>query len=909
MGVLNLLDIFLGDANKRKLKKYESRVKEINSLESKIQALSDEELRAETDEFRQKIQIAISKKIRKDSIIHTDENETNDDGRDKKEKCKEKKKGKDNDDIGTLNDDKLREIESEIIKKELDEILPEAFAVVREASRRVLGMRHFDVQLIGGMILHDGSIAEMKTGEGKTFVAILPAYLNALSGRGVHIITVNDYLVKRDSEWMGKVFEFLGLSVGCVVESTPQEDRKAEYAKDITYATNNELGFDYLRDNMKVTLDDMVLVNRGFNFVIVDEVDSILIDESRTPLIISGPTTHDPRLYVAVDKIVSQLERSDYEIDEKHKNVQLTDSGNTHVEDLLHKTQILPKEEELYSSNSIALLNFILQSLRAHTLFKNGVDYIVKDGQAMIIDEFTGRIMDGRRYSDGLHQAIEAKEHLQIAPENQTLASITYQNFFRMYDKLSGMTGTAKTEAAEFFDIYKLSIVSVPTNKKVCRQDLDDLVFKNENEKFEAIVGTVREANKIGQPVLIGTVSIEKSEALSELLKKAKIKHNLLNAKHHEKEAEIIAEAGRLGAVTIATNMAGRGTDIMLGGNIQKETDKMIAKAVLENQSKLEKANKTTNEKTKENILKKVATVDAEKIAEEVRLKHKKEYEDVVKAGGLFVIGSERHESRRIDNQLIGRSGRQGDPGKTQFYLSLHDDLLRIFGGDRIDAFLSKFGFKGGEAMNHPMLNNIINKSQKKIELYHYEVRKNLLKYDDIINEQRKIIYEQRMSFVKSNNISNIFKQIVNDVNTDVVSNATENDKVDPKRLKELLSNAYFIPKSKMDFVRYDVESINKYCLFVYSNKYFNIDFETLTEIQRRVMLQTLDECWREHLYFLDHIKESIHLQAYAHTDPFNEYKFESYKLMQKTMNDFIYIVVKRLFNLSIEINDKDDKQ
>ena len=929
MNILNFLSAFFGDSNKRKLKKYEAKVKKINALESKIQALTDKELRAKTDEFKQRIQFALkkNKKIENQNVnfkknITTIDRKNNDNNSCANYKNNNKKKTKkDNNSIITDNcdnnniyntidsDDKLKEIENEIIKKELDEMLPEAFAVIREASRRVLGMRHFDVQLIGGMILHDGAIAEMKTGEGKTLVETLPAYLNALSGKGVHIITVNDYLVKRDSEWMGKIFEFLGLTVGCVTEDTPQEARKTEYAKDITYATNNELGFDYLRDNIKVSLDDMVLINRGFNFAIVDEVDSILIDESRTPLIISGPTTHDPRIYIAIDKIVSQLNPEDYEIDEKHKNVQLTDVGNTHIENLLHRAQILAKEEELYSSNSIALLNFILQSLRAHTLFKNGVDYIVKNGQAMIIDEFTGRIMDGRRYSDGLHQAIEAKEHLQIAPENQTLASITYQNFFRMYNKLSGMTGTAKTEAAEFFDIYKLPIVSVPTNKKVCRQDLDDLVYKNESEKFNAIIEAVKKANKIGQPVLIGTVSIEKSEKLSELLKNAKIKHNLLNAKHHEKEAEIIAEAGRFGAVTIATNMAGRGTDIMLGGNIQKETDKMITSAIAENQSKLEKVNKTTtSEKKKKEILKTITTVDAEKIAKEVKLKHKKEYEDVVKAGGLFVIGSERHENRRIDNQLIGRSGRQGDPGKTQFYLSLHDDLLRIFGGEKIDTFLSKFGFKGGEAMNHPMLNNIINKSQKKIESYHYEVRKNLLKYDDIINEQRKIIYEQRMNFVKSNNINNILKQIINDVNTDIVANATHNDKVDPKELKELMSDIYLIPRSKMDFVRYDVGSINKYCFFVYSNKYFNIDFNTLTEIQRRVMLQTLDECWQEHLYCLDHIKESIHLQAYAHKDPFNEYKFESYKLMQKTMNNFIYIVVKRLFNLTIE-TDEDNKK
>ena len=862
--IKKFLNIIFGDANERAIKKYEIRVREINALEPKMQALTDTELRAKTDEFMQKVK-------------------------------------------SVINENKTEDENNDAIDKMLDKILPEAFAVVREASRRVLGMRHFDVQLIGGMVLHDGAIAEMKTGEGKTLVATLPAYLNALSGRGVHIITVNDYLVKVGCDWMGKVYNFLGLSVGRVTEGTSQEDRKIEYEKDITYTTNNEIGFDYLRDNMKVSLDDMVLVPRGFNFAIVDEVDSILIDESRTPLIISGPTAHDPKLYMKVDSVVRQLVQEDYEIDEKHKNVQLTDAGNTHAEDLLHSAGILPADEELYSSNSFALLNFLTQSLRAHTLFKNGIDYLVKDGQAMIIDEFTGRIMDGRRYSDGLHQAIEAKEHLNIAPENQTLASITYQNFFRMYRKLSGMTGTARTEAAEFFDIYKLPIVSVPTNKKVIRQDLNDLVFKDEKDKFNAIIEAVKQAHEKGQPILIGTTSVEKSEALSELLNKAGLKHNLLNAKYHEKEAEIIAEAGRLGAITIATNMAGRGTDIMLGGNVQKEINKAIASAVAENQKNMEKLLSTNEDNDKSEIMKNVVNIDAEKIAEDIREKHKAEYEEVVKAGGLFVIGSERHESRRIDNQLLGRAGRQGDPGKTQFYLSLQDNLLRIFGGDKISVFLSRFGFKEGESMDHPMLNNIINKSQKKIETYHYEVRKNLLKYDDIVNEQRQIVYEQRMNFVKSQNMSNIFKQIVNDVNIDILANATQDDKVDPRELKQLLSDTYLFPISQINIADYDIEHINKVCNFIYASRFSDVDISLLEEVQRRVVLQTLDECWREHLYYLDHIKEGIHLRAYAHKDPFSEYKFEGYKLMQKTMNDFIYIVVKRLFNVKIEEGVRSD--
>ena len=856
--IKKILNAILGDANQRAIKKYELRVKEINALEAAMQKLTDTGLKAKTAEFKAKVSVAVSQ-------------------------------------------DKTEEENDQAINKVLNTILPEAFAVVREASRRVLGMRHFDVQLIGGMVLHDGAIAEMKTGEGKTLVATLPAYLNALTGRGVHIVTVNDYLVKVGSEWMGKVYEFLGLSVGMVTEQTPPENRKAEYAKDITYVTNNEIGFDYLRDNMKVTLDDMVLLSRGFNFAIVDEVDSILIDESRTPLIISGPTTHDPRLYIAIDEVVRQLKPEDYEIDEKHKNVQLTDTGNIHIENLLHSAGILPKNEELYSSNSFTLLNFIIQSLKAHKLFKNGTDYIVKNGQALIVDEFTGRIMDGRRYSDGLHQAIEAKEHLNIAPENQTLASITYQNFFRMYKKLSGMTGTAKTEAAEFFDIYKLPIVSIPTNKKVIRQDLNDLIFKDEKDKFNAIVEAVKEAHAKGQPILIGTASIEKSEILSNLLNQNGLKHNLLNAKHHEQEAEIIAEAGRLGAITIATNMAGRGTDIMLGGNIQKETDKAIAKALDKNRQQMETALAEQDEEKRQQMLNDIISVDAEQIAKDIQAKHKAEYEEVVKTGGLFVIGSERHESRRIDNQLLGRAGRQGDPGKTQFYLSLQDNLLRIFGGEKISVFLSRFGFKEGESMDHPMLNNIINKSQKKIEAYHYEVRKNLLKYDDIINEQRQIIYEQRMNFVKSDNMSGIVRQIISDVNADILEQATHNGQVSPHDLKQLLAGAYLFPVAQIKLTNYNLEHINTMCGFLYSSRFSDIGMDVLEDVQRRILLQTIDECWMEHLYYLDHIKEGIHLRAYAHKDPFSEYKFECYNLMQKTMNNFIYISVKRLFNVVIQ--------
>ena len=874
----NIFNLIIGDENAKHIKKYQERVRAINALEEKFSQFSDEQLKSQTNIFKQEIL-----NVRKDD-------------RDDEENYKAEQEG-------------------------LNQILPEAFAVVREASKRVLGMRHFDVQLIGGMALHDGNIAEMSTGEGKTFIETLPTYLNALTGRGVHVITVNDYLVKRDSEWMGRVYKFLGLSVGCVNGQTEIENRKEEYAKDITYATNTELGFDYLRDNMRATLDEMSIVNRGFNYAIVDEVDSILIDESRTPLIISGPAQYDPKTYVAIDKVVKQLKQEDYEIDEKRKSVQLTEVGNEHIEKLLKSYGLLGVNEELYSSNSFAILNFIIQSLRANTLFHNGVDYIVKDGAVLIIDEFTGRIMDGRRYGEGLHQAIEAKEGVKVEAENQTLASITYQNFFRMYKKLSGMTGTASTEASEFYDIYKLPIVTIPTNRPVIRQELDDLVFKNEEDKFNAIVERVKEANKKGQPILIGTISIDKSEKLSALLNKAGLKHNLLNAKYHEKEAQIVAEAGRFGAITIATNMAGRGTDIMLGGNVQKEIDDEIAKAkekldrnIADSEelatniadikkiigSKEDKENKDVKQESN------VGSIDALKIADEVRERHKKEYQQVVDVGGLLVIGSERHESRRIDNQLKGRAGRQGDPGQTQFYLSLKDNLLRIFGGEKIDMFLSKIGFKGNEPMNHPMLNSIINKSQKKIENFNYEIRKNLLKYDDIVNEQRKVIYEQRMAIVKSDNISRIFKQIVNDVNEDIIARATHNNEVDVRELKDLMQQTYLFAKSDINLSKYDLETLNTFCIQNYSNSYMNVDLYSLAEVQRRVMLQTLDECWREHLYYLDHIKEGIHLRAYAHKDPFSEYKFESYTLMQKTMNKFIYMVVGRLFNIRIEFNNEE---
>ena len=668
-----------GSANDRSLKAYQRRVPQINALEPAIAALSDEALRAKTDEFRQRLADGAT----------------------------------------------------------LDSLIPEAFAVVREAGKRVLGQRHFDVQLIGGMVLHDGKIAEMKTGEGKTLVATLPVYLNALAGKGVHVVTVNDYLASRDAEWMGQIYRFLGMTVGVIVHGLDDEQRREQYAADITYGTNNEFGFDYLRDNMKYRLEDMV--QRDFNYAIVDEVDSILIDEARTPLIISGPAEDSSELYRSVDAVVKELvkDAETYEKDEKFRTVSLTEPGSERVEDMLREAGIIT-EGNLYDIFNVSVVHHVQQSLRAHTLFARDVDYIVRDDQVIIIDEFTGRMMQGRRYSDGLHQALEAKEHVTVQAENQTLASITFQNYFRLYPKLAGMTGTAMTEADEFVEIYNLDVVEIPTNVPVARKDEDDEVYRSAEEKYEAIARLIEEARKTGQPMLVGTTSIEKSEVLSNHLKKKKIPHSVLNARFHDKEAEIVAEAGAPGAVTIATNMAGRGTDIKLGGNLE-----MRLKIALEG---IEDAGLR-------------ATREAE-IRDEIAAAHEK----VKQAGGLFVIGTERHESRRIDNQLRGRSGRQGDPGRSRFFLSLEDDLMRIFGSDRMGGMLQKLGLKEGEAIVHPWINKALEKAQKKVEARNFDTRKNVLKYDDVMNDQRKEVYAQRKEFMKATDVSETVAEMRSEV-------------------------------------------------------------------------------------------------------------------------------------------------
>ena len=656
-----------GTTNDRKVTKYRSRVAEINALEPQLAALSDDDLKARTARFREELA----------------------NGRD------------------------------------LEDLLVEAFATVREAAKRTLGQRHFDVQLIGGMVLHEGCISEMKTGEGKTLVATLPVYLNALEGKGVHVVTVNDYLARRDAAWMGQIYEFLGLTVGCIVHGLSDQERRQQYACDVTYGTNNELGFDYLRDNMKFHLEEMV--QRPHNYAIVDEVNSILIDEARTPLIISGPVDDKSELYNAIDKFIPDLTAEDYELDEKQRSITLTEKGNEHLEQVLGAAGLL-KGTNLYDAENVTVVHHVNQALRAHKMFQRDKDYIVKDDQVIIIDEFTGRMMPGRRYSEGLHQALEAKEHVAIQPENQTLASITFQNYFRLYGKLAGMTGTAATEASEFMDIYKLDVIDIPTNVAVKRKDEDDEVYRTAREKYAAIIEIIKDARQRGQPVLVGTTSIEKSELLSGMLKKDSVVHSVLNARYHEQEAQIIAQAGVAGAVTIATNMAGRGTDIKLGGNVEMRIASELASITDPDERRRRE----------------------EKIKQEVEENRQK----VLDAGGLFVIGTERHESRRIDNQLRGRSGRQGDPGRSLFYLSLDDDLMRIFGSERMDKMLQTLGLKEGEAIVHPWINKALEKAQQKVEARNFDIRKNLLKFDDVMNDQRKVIFDHRISIMRGEDVS-----------------------------------------------------------------------------------------------------------------------------------------------------------
>jgi len=748
----------------------------------------------------------------------------------------------------------------------LQDLLPEAFASVREAAKRAIQHRHFDVQLMGGIALHNGKIAEMRTGEGKTLVATLPVYLNALSDKGVHVVTVNDYLAQRDADWMRPVYEALGMSVGYILGDMKDEDRRNAYAADITYGTNNEFGFDYLRDNMKFR--DSELVQRPFNFAIIDEVDSILIDEARTPLIISGQVEDSAEMYHSVDKIIPELEDPDFEVDEKYKNATLTDRGNEHVEEILLKHNLLTSGN-LYDAENIGLVHHVNQALRAHKLFTRDVDYIVKDNQVIIIDEFTGRMMEGRRFSEGLHQALEAKEGAKVQNESQTLASITFQNYFRLYPKLAGMTGTAMTEAAEFEEIYELRVVDMPTNKEQVRTDHHDEIYRTAEEKFEAILKQIQRCHDREQPVLVGTTSIEKSEMLSTLLKKEKIKHNVLNARYHEQEAHIVAQAGRPNAITIATNMAGRGTDIKLGGNLEMRIEAEVA----------------------EDLDDKKRTALIKKIKSELSKDSKK----VKEAGGLFIICTERHESRRIDNQLRGRSARQGDPGETKFYLSLEDDLMRIFGSEKMDVFLQKMGLKRGQPIIHPWINKAIERAQKKVEAQHFEVRKNLLKFDNVMNDQRKVVYEQRREIMSSDNLADVVKDMRHEVIEDMVgkfipSNSyseqwdIKNLNVESHRLLNIdppleeWANEEGV--ADQEILERLLDSSDKHM----AEKAVKFTPELMRSVEKSVLLQILDQTWKEHLLNLDHLRQGIQLRAFGQRDPLNEYKTEAFEMFSSML-------------------------
>lgn len=821
--MLGLIQKVFGTANDRIVKRLRKEVEIINSYESGMQKLSDSELKAKTEELKQKY------------------NQTQD----------------------------------------LDMLTYEAFAVVREAARRVLKMRHFDVQLVGGLILHRGKITEMRTGEGKTLVATLPAYLNALTGKGVHIVTVNDYLAKRDSEWMGKIYEFLGLSVACITNETSDKDRKAAYNSDITYATNNELGFDYLRDNMKFSLESKV--QRPFNYAIIDEVDSILIDEARTPLIISGPVDDNSELYTIMDAVVKHVKPELYELDEKSRSVNLNDAGIEFIEAKLKSIGLLEGEEaSLYDFANMHLVHYINQALRAHTLFKKDVDYMIQNGQVMIIDEFTGRIMDGRRYSEGLHQALEAKESVKIQNENQTLASITFQNYFRMYPKLAGMTGTAMTEAAEFREIYKLDVITVPTHHPIKRQDHDDAIYGSISDKYEAILQNIKECHAKGQPVLVGTISIEKSEEISKLLAKANLPHAVLNAKYHAQEAQIIAQAGRYGAITIATNMAGRGTDIMLGGNADMRMQEEISAELSDKERKA----------AEEKIIKEV---EAEK-------------EKVKAAGGLYIIGTERHESRRIDNQLRGRSGRQGDPGDTQFYLSLEDDLMRIFASEKISGLLRTLGLKDGEAIHHPMISRALEKAQTKVEAHNYEIRKTLLKYDDVMNDQRKVIFEQRNEIITSESVHDILENMAAEVAEIIVSShipsGSYREDWDIEGLCKEIHRVFGVYLNPSDISEANVteeDIVNKIIAMskeLFEAKLKDLGEEVMREGEKYVLLTSLDTSWKDHLHTLDYLRQGISLRAYGQKDPLNEYKREAFNLFERMLDGLRYTFIQRMSHL-----------
>ncbi|MFV1599445.1 MULTISPECIES: preprotein translocase subunit SecA [unclassified Phaeobacter] len=794
-----------------------------------------------------------------------------------------------------LSDQELQDKTAELRKRagdgeSLDDLLPEAFANVREAARRALGLRAFDTQLMGGIFLHQGNISEMKTGEGKTLVATFPAYLNALTGKGVHVVTVNEYLAKRDSEWMGKVFAQLGMTTGVIWSGQPDAEKMAAYQSDVTYATNNELGFDYLRDNMKPSLDQVF--QKHHNFAIVDEVDSILIDEARTPLIISGPAEDRSELYSTIDKMIPLLSDDHYELDEKTRGVTFTEDGNEYLEQQLIAHGLLEEGASLYDPESTTVVHHVNQALRAHKLFQRDKDYIVRDGEVVLIDEFTGRMMAGRRLSEGLHQAIEAKEEVKIQPENTTLASVTFQNYFRLYSKLSGMTGTAMTEAEEFAEIYGLGVVEVPTNRPIARKDEDDQVYRTAVEKYRAMIEETKKAHEKGQPVLLGTTSIEKSELLSQMLEKEGIKHNVLNARHHEQEAKIVAEAGRLGAVTIATNMAGRGTDIQLGGNVE---------------------------------LKVLDALDAQPDADPVALrteeeaKHAAEKQSVLDAGGLFVMASERHESRRIDNQLRGRSGRQGDPGRTVFYLSLEDDLMRIFGSERLDKLLSTLGMKEGEAIIHPWVNKSLERAQAKVEGRNFDMRKNVLKFDDVMNDQRKVIFNQRREIMAAEDLSEIVGDMRHEVIDDLLDvhmpAKTYADQWDSEGLQAQVREKLGLDVPVVDWAAeegVDDEQIRERLVAASDAKMAEkteaFGAETMRNIEKQVLLQTIDAKWREHLLTLEHLRSVVGFRGYAQRDPLNEYKNESFQLFENMLDTLRETVTQQLAHVR-PISEEEQRQ
>ncbi len=771
----------------------------------------------------------------------------------------------------------------------LDDLLVDAFATVREAAKRALGERPYDVQLVGGVVLHNGMISEMKTGEGKTLVATMPVYLNALEGKGVHVVTVNDYLARRDAEWMGKIYDMLGLSVGVIVPQMSDEDRRVSYSADVTYGTNSEFGFDYLRDNMKFTLEDMV--QREFNYAIVDEVDSILVDEARTPLIISGAAEASSDMYAAVNEVIPDLVEEDYEKDEKMRTVTLTDQGTEHVEQLLDEAGLL-QNGNLYDYANVSLVHHVNQALRAHTMFQRDTDYMVHNGQVVIVDEFTGRMMEGRRFSEGLHQALEAKEGVTVEQENQTLASITYQNYFRMYPKLAGMTGTAMTEAGEFSEIYKLEVIEIPTNLPIVRDDRDDEVYRSTAEKYDAIVELIEDCRERKQPVLVGTVSIEKSEDISELLKKKDIPHQVLNARYHEQEAYIIAQAGAPGAVTIATNMAGRGTDIQLGGNVD-----MLVRQQLEGE-----ADEAKHEQLTRKVREDVATGK----------------QTVLDAGGVFIVGTERHESRRIDNQLRGRSGRQGDPGGSKFFLSLEDDLMRIFGSQRMESMLTKLGLEDGEAIVHPWINKALEKAQQKVEARNFDIRKNLLKFDDVMNDQRKVIYEQRKELMSATDVSNTLA----DMRTNVVSRTVSRcipekayqEQWETDALHEEMKRIFGLDLPVSEWAREEgvadaevkdriLDRVNRKM----AEKAATWGPEIMRDVEKSLLLQILDQVWKEHLLSLDHLRQGIGLRAYGQKDPLNEYKGEAFEMFNGMLDELDERVSQVLAHMELQLTGIDE--